>query len=106
MGDDGFNNITLDPVTGQTKIVGFGSEGSFEVSLHPMPDCECSCSGVVTHHDGVFYGAVTHATAMRGALNSPRGVEGTGAEISSLREQGEFTDVRPRSELPRHASED
>lgn len=106
MGDDSFNDISHDPVTGQTKIVGIGSEGGFELPLHPMPDCECPCSGVVTHHDGVFYGPVTHATAMRGALNLPRGVEGTGAEISSLREQGEFTEIRPWSELPRHTSED
>lgn len=99
---DGWNEIVQDPMSGETKIVGIGSEGAFELPLHPMEDCESECSGIVTTQDGVYYGPVTEGTALRALKDLPFDMEFDCAMTSDLAHRHTITERRPWSALPRH----
>lgn len=104
--EDSFGELIYNPVTGATRIVGFDADNAYQQDLHRMDDCECECSGIVTKHDGVFYGLVTQGTALKAMKELPSDVLFDCGPISNLREQGDFTERRPWSELPRRTAED
>lgn len=102
--EDSFGELTHNPATGLTRIVGVSAEGAYQLDLHAMDDCDCECSGIVTAHDGVFYGPVTQGTALKAMKDLPPDVNFTCGTIGDLREQGDFTERRPWADLPRHTA--